>query len=32
MKPSDNLNLTVVTPNQEPREVTLTLGLQPDER
>ncbi|MDX6381232.1 MAG: hypothetical protein QOI57_2256, partial [Rubrobacteraceae bacterium] len=31
-KPGDSLNLTVVTPDEEPREVTLTLGLQPEER
>jgi S1-C subfamily serine protease len=32
LKPGDSLNLTVVTPDEEPREVTLTLGLQPEER
>ena len=29
LKPGDELPLTVVTPNEEPREVTLRLGVQP---
>ena len=32
MQPGDELNLTVVTPGEEPREVTLTVGVQPDEQ
>ena len=32
MQPGDELTLTVVTPREEPREVALTVGVQPDER
>ena len=31
-QPGDELTLTAVTPGEEPREVTLTVGVQPDER
>ncbi len=31
LRPGDSLNLTVVTPGEEPREVDITLGDQPDE-
>ncbi len=31
-QPGEELNLTVVTPGEAPREVALTVGLQPDER
>ncbi len=31
-KPGDELTLTVVAPEEEPREVTLTVGDQPDEQ
>ena len=31
LQPGDSLNLTVVTPGEEPREVDITLGDQPDE-
>jgi len=29
-KPGDRLNLTIVTPGEEPRKVELTVGSQPD--
>lgn len=32
LKPGDSLNLTVITPGEEPREVTLTVGVQPNEQ
>lgn len=32
LKPGDALPLTVVTPDEEPREVTVRLGEQPDEQ
>ena len=31
-QPGDELTLTIVTPGEEPREVVLTVGVQPDER
>jgi len=31
-QPGDELTLTVVTPGEEPREVALTVGVQPDEQ
>jgi S1-C subfamily serine protease len=31
-QPGDELTLTAVSPGEEPREVTLTVGVQPDER
>jgi len=31
LQPGDSLNLTAVTPGEEPREVTITVGDQPDE-
>src|SRR5215210_711803 len=31
LKPGDDLSLTVVTPGEEPREVSVRLGDQPDE-
>jgi hypothetical protein len=31
LKPGDDLNLTVVTPGQKAREVTVSVGVQPDE-
>jgi S1-C subfamily serine protease len=32
LQPEDSLKLTVVTPGEEPREVTVTLGVQPEEQ
>jgi S1-C subfamily serine protease len=32
LKPDDSLDLTVVTPGEEARDVTLTIGVQPEER
>ncbi len=32
LKPGDNLNLTVVTPGEKAREVTVRVGAQPDEQ
>jgi S1-C subfamily serine protease len=31
LKPGDDLNLTVVTPGQKARDVTVSVGVQPDE-
>jgi S1-C subfamily serine protease len=31
-QPGDELTLTIVTPGEEPREVVLNVGVQPDER
>jgi hypothetical protein len=31
-QPGDELTLTVVTPGEDPREVALTVGVQPDEQ
>ncbi len=32
LQPGDRLNLTVVTPGEKPREITVRLGVRPDER
>jgi S1-C subfamily serine protease len=31
LQPGDNMRLTVVTPNEEPRSVNVEVGVQPDE-
>jgi S1-C subfamily serine protease len=31
LKSGDDLNLTIVTPGERPREVTVSVGVQPDE-
>lgn len=32
LRPGDSLDLTVVTPGSEPREATVSVGVQPNER
>ena len=32
LMPDDTLTLTVVTPGEEPREVEVKVGVQPDEQ